>query len=257
MYVKELGCQIKTSDLQFKDVDNKKQIVVGYFSAFGSKDSDGDIILPGAYAKSIKERGPKSSKPRIKHLLDHDKRRSVAVIQELEEDEIGLKYTSKAGSHDAGQDWFKMCESGIISEHSVGFETIKEDKKSDANYMSELLLWEGSSLQSWGANENTPIVGIKEMKMQELQDRFATIEKALTNGTFTDKAFIQLEKELKAIKHLLSILTTDTTEPDLTTTDTTLPGLKEDEVITTITINQIFKQWQTKQNKYSMNSVRT
>lgn len=255
MFIKELGCEVKTSDIKFKDLDSKQQIVVGYFSAFGSKDSDGDIILPGSYAKSIKERGPKSAKPRIKHLLDHDKKKAVAVILDLEEDEIGLKYTSKAGTHDAGQDWFKMCESGIISEHSVGFETIKEDKKSDANYMSELLLWEGSSLQSWGANMNTPISEIKERKLHELMERFTTIEKAMRNGTFTDIVFTQLEKELNQIKHLLSILTSDTTEPDHST-DTTLPGLKEDEVIQTNHINQIFKQWQTK-NQYLTNSVLT
>jgi HK97 family phage prohead protease len=245
MFVKELGCEVKTSAIEFKDIDTQKQIVVGYFSAFGSKDSDGDIILPGSYAKSIKERGPKSAKPRIKHLLDHDKRKAVAILQELEEDSIGLKYTSKAGSHTDGQDWFKMCECGIITEHSVGFETIKEESKSDANYMSELLLWEGSSLQAWGANENTPVVGIKEMKLKELNDRFAVIEKAMRSGTFTDETFIKLEKELQTIKHLLSILTLDTTEPD-PKTDTTLPGLKEDEVIKLNHINQTFKLWQTK-----------
>src|SRR5689334_429049 len=138
MFVKELGCEVKTSNIAFKDIDSTKGIVVGYFSAFNNKDSDGDIILPGSFAKSIKERGPKSAKPRIKHLLDHDKRKAVAVIQELDEDEIGLKYESKAGRHTDGQDWLKMCEDGIVTEHSIGFETIKEDKKSEGNNMSEL-----------------------------------------------------------------------------------------------------------------------
>jgi HK97 family phage prohead protease len=248
MFIKELGCNVKTSALEFKDIDTEKQIVIGYFSAFGSKDSDGDIILPGSYAKSIKERGPRSSKPRIKHLLDHDKKKAVAILQELEEDSIGLKYTSKAGTHSDGQDWFKMCQCGIITEHSVGFETIKEEAKADGNYMSELLLWEGSSLQAWGANENTPVIGVKEQKIKELGDRFAVLEKAFRNGTFTDDTFIKLEKELKTIKHLLSILTLDTTEPEQHAA-TTLPGLKEDEVNQIDSINQLIKSWQTKTNK--------
>lgn len=255
MFIKELGCEVKTSQIEFKDIDSQKQIVIGYFSAFGNKDSDGDIILPGAFAKSIKERGPKSSRPRIKHLLDHDKKKAVAIIQDLEEDNIGLKYQSKAGTHENGQDWFKMCECGIVSEHSIGFETIKEETKSDANYMSELLLWEGSSLQSWGSNSETPIVGVKEMKIKELQERFDTLEKAFRNGTFTDTTFIKLEKELKTIQHLLSILTLDTTEPD-PTTDTTLPGLKEDEV-TLDHINLKIQTWQTMKKASSKNLTLT
>lgn len=228
MFVKELGYEFKSVDMSFKDIDTSKGIVVGYFSCFNTKDADGDIILPGAYTKSIKERGPKSAKPRIKHLLDHDKKKAVAVIQDLMEDEVGLRYESKAGTHDLGQDWLKMCESGIITEHSVGFETIKENKGKDGNnYMSELLLWEGSSLQAWGANENTPIVGLKEMKVEELHERFAVIEKAIRNGTFTDETFIKLEKQLSKINHLLSILTS-TTEPEQETS-TTLPEQKEDD----------------------------
>lgn len=234
MFIKELGFEVKTSTLSFKDIDAKQGIVVGYFSAFGNKDSDGDIILPGAYAKSINERGPKSNKPRIKHLLDHNKTKAVAVIQDLQEDEIGLKYESKAGRHIDGQDWLKMCEDGIVTEHSVGFETIKAEEKSDANYMSELLLWEGSSLQAWGSNFSTPIVGVKELKITELHDRFTLLEKAIRNGKYSDNAFVGLEKELKAIKHLLSILTLDTTEPDHTL-ETTQPGLKEEsELLATL-----------------------
>ena len=37
------------------DADEKKGIVKGYASYFNNKDSDSDIIRPGAYAKTIKE----------------------------------------------------------------------------------------------------------------------------------------------------------------------------------------------------------
>lgn len=237
MYVKELGCEVKVCDLKFKDVDTKQGIVIGYFSAFGSKDADGDIILPGAYTKSIKERGPQSAKPRIKHLLDHNKTNAVAVIQGLEEDNIGLKYQSKAGRHTAGQDWLKMCEDGIITEHSVGFETVKEQKAKEANYMHELLLWEGSSLQAWGANENTPIESVKGLRLHELSGRIKLLEKAIRNGTYTDETFNKLIKELEAIKTLLDKLSDETTQPGATT-DTTEPSEEKEKQIDII--NQLF-----------------
>jgi HK97 family phage prohead protease len=232
---------LSTPEFGIKDIDSKQQIVVGYFSSFGTRDSDGDIILPGAFKKSILERGPETRNPRLRHLLDHKRDKSVAKILSLKEDDFGLRYESKAGRHTLGQDWFLMCEDGLLSEHSIGFEVIKEEQKSDANYMHEILLYEGSSIQFLGANENTPIVGIKELKSQELNERISAIEKCLRNGKYTDEAFIQLEKiyrELKAIKSLLPTIITDTTLPEQTEVNTspatTEPELKQNDWIQAI-----------------------
>lgn len=216
MYVKELGFDVKSTSLGFKDIDVKQGIVQGYFSAFDVKDSDGDVLVKGAFAKTITERGPKSIKPRIKHLLDHNKTQAVAVIQDLEEDNIGLLYTSKAGRHPKGQEWLMMAEDGIITEHSTGTYTDKSKilRKDDANYILETKMWEGSSLQAWGANEWTPIVGVKDLKMSELQDRWQILTKALRNGKYSDEAFIQvIEPELKHIERIIGSLTDATTQP--------------------------------------------
>lgn len=35
-----------------KDIDEKSGIVTGYFSIFGNKDSDNDVITKGAYKKN-------------------------------------------------------------------------------------------------------------------------------------------------------------------------------------------------------------
>jgi HK97 family phage prohead protease len=214
MFIKELGFDVKINHMEFKDIDNKRGIVVGYFAAFGNKDSDGDIIVPGAFAKTIKERGPKSAKPRIKHVLDHSRTNTVAKLLELGEDQVGLRYESLKGRHRNGEDWFLMCEDGIITEHSIGFDPIQQEAKSDANYMTENQLWEGSSLQCWGANEFTPIVAVKQLKVPELKDRFDILEKAFRNGKYTDETFIKvIEPELKHIKRILFNLSDSTTQP--------------------------------------------
>jgi phage head maturation protease len=41
-----------------KDLDTKQGIVTGYYSVFGNIDSDGDMIMPGAFLKTISENGP-------------------------------------------------------------------------------------------------------------------------------------------------------------------------------------------------------
>lgn len=235
MYIEELGYEVKSANIAFKDIDAKQGIVVGYFSAFGNEDSDGDIITPGAFAKTIKERGPKSAQPRIKHFMDHDSRKAPAVLKDLLEDSVGLRYESKAGRHTLGQDWVYMCEDGIITEHSIGFETIKNDNKGKVNLITETCLWEGSSLQGWGANANTPVEAVKSrfkaMKFDELNERFIILEKGIRDGKYSDETFIKLEKELKTIKHLLHILTLDSTQPD-PNADSTKPGeTKSDEIV--------------------------
>ncbi len=196
-----LGMLTKGISQGFKDIDVKQGIVTGYFAHFGSKDSDGDIIVEGAFTKSIRENGPKSNNPRIKHLLDHNKKNAVATIMDLKEDSFGLYYESKAGRHTAGRDFLLMVEDGIITEHSHGYITLKEQQKSDANYIYENMLLEGSSLQFWGANSNTPVTGIKSA--EDLFHTISMLEKAVRNGKYTDETFIQLTERIKSLYDLM------------------------------------------------------
>jgi HK97 family phage prohead protease len=229
--------EIAQDTMSFKDVDGKKGIVTGYFSHFDSIDSDGDIIKKGAFQKTINENGPLSKRPRIKHLLNHDPSQPLGVLTELKEDNTGLYYESKLGSHSLGVDFVKMVESGLILEHSIGFQTMKynqlkpwnEVKPGEAaRELTDLKLYEGSSLTAWGANMNTPLLGMKsEMKAVAAAKRIDVLVKALRNGTFTDETFDLLEIELKQLQQLFIDLTT-TTEPD---NSATLPETKKDDLL--------------------------
>jgi uncharacterized protein len=190
---------LKSFEQSVKDVDTVQGIVSGYFSKFGNKDSDGDIIQKGSYTKTIQE-----NFKRIKHLLDHDRTKAVGVIQELKEDDYGLYYVSKAGRHTLGQDFLKMAEDGIITEHSVTIVPIKQKQSEElkANIITEVKMMEGSSLQFWGANEMTPIVGVKSES--DLFDLINVLEKALRNGTYSDETFKQIEKRYNGLKDIFT-----------------------------------------------------
>ena len=196
--------------IQFKDVDGKKGIVTGYFANFNTIDSDGDIIKKGAFVKTISEYGPTARKPRIKHLLNHDPSQPLGRLTELKEDNYGLYYESQLGTHNLGVDFVKMVESDLISEHSIGYRTQKfeqlkpwsEWKEGDAmRELTELKLYEGSSLTAWGANPNTPLTGLKaQFKAEKMAKRTELLIKALRDGTFTDETFELLEIELKQLQ---------------------------------------------------------
>ena len=201
----------KACDIALKDIDVKQGLVTGYFASFGTVDFDGDIFDQAAFNKSIRENGPDSAKPRIKHLLDHSRTKCVAVIKSLVADNTGLLYVSKATSATQGQDFLKMCEDGIITEHSVGISYIADKIKQDENgnnLLLEVKLWEGSSLQTWGSNSNTPLLGVKSL--EELTNYLIIIQKALHRGTYTDEAFIEIEKLYAQIGSIIKDKTTET-----------------------------------------------
>lgn len=209
-----------TDPIQFKDVDGKKGIVTGYFADFDTLDSDGDVIKKGAFEKTIQATGPASPKPRIKHLLNHDPSKPLGVVTILKEDNKGLYYESKLGSHALGIDFIKMVESNLISEHSIGYQTKKfnqvtswEDYKDGdvRRELTELKLWEGSSLTAWGANPNTPLTGMKGMKItiNKLLNKAEAIEKFCRETKATDETIEMLLLYNKQLIQTITELTSD------------------------------------------------
>jgi uncharacterized protein len=197
--------QTKSIPVDVKDIDTSGRIVKGYFASFETLDSDGDIFQTKAFHKSINENGPGSKSERIKHLFNHWD--AVGVLQELKEDGRGLFFVSKMGRHTLGEDVLKMYEDGIITEHSVGFKVVSNEKRDNANVITEAQLWEGSSLDKWGANMNTPVVKSFETT-EAMIKRLGVLTKALREGSYSDETFVQLEIQLKFIQQYLE----DTTE---------------------------------------------
>lgn len=195
---KSMLYQYKNITLEIKDVDAKQGIVTGYFSAFDVKDSDGDIIRAGAFSRSIKEWFPKG---RIKHLLNHNPTQAIGKLTDLKEDGYGLYYESKIGKHNLGQDFLKMVESELIKEHSIGFQTINKKKTDDAIEITDVKLWEGSSLTSWGANEFTPLTSVKSIA--DMDTHLKRLEKFVRNTDATDEAIDMCLIEIKQLYQLL------------------------------------------------------
>lgn len=203
----------KGFDLAFKDVDTKQGIVTGYFAAFDSKDSDGDIIDRGAFNKSIQERGPQG-KQLIKWLLDHDKYKAIGKITELKEDNYGLYYEGKVGRHTLGKDFLYMVEDEIINQHSFGYRVIKEQFSSatKSNHLKELMVYEGSSIQFLGANENTPVTGFKSL--EDAVEMCQKLEKFIKTSSASDETLIKLHEQLLSLqKGIEPIIHSKTVKP--------------------------------------------
>lgn len=220
-------------DSAIKDVDAKQGIVTGYFASFGNVDDGGDIIERGAFKKSIRERGPDSDKPRIKHLYMHDPWQILGAPQTLKEDKQGLYFESKIVETSLGKDVLKLYEEGVITEHSIGYDVItaKYDDSIKTPYgparvLKELRLWEGSAV-TWGMNSNTPTTGVKSLHTpQHKLKQIDSIEKTLRNGSLeTEELFYCLELWVKQLRDELEALE-NAEEPDNTTPQVDEPLVK-------------------------------
>ena len=205
--------------MEVKDVDAKEGIVTGYFAAFGNLDSHRDVIVQGAFAKTISEWGPKGRK-RIAHLMDHNPTHRVAVIKELMEDAHGLRFVSKflGQNHSKARDALIEYEEGAITEHSIGFDLVKWEMDADADILklTELRLYEGSGV-TWGANMDTPVVDIKALEsdpllVEQMSAQMAMIERVLKRE-ITDERAMQLEEQIVQLESSLAILKQALAEP--------------------------------------------
>ena len=228
--------QVKSFNGAVKDLDIKQGIITAYWSAFDNIDSDGDIMGRDAFNKSISERGPKGAN-RIMFLYQHNPTLILGKPSELYTDAKGLIGVAKIEQTSYGADVLKLYESGIINEHSIGFQTIKSryDNDKGANLIQEVRLWEGSAV-TWGANELTPVISGKSTENKgEVVQYYDTLCKAIYSGTFTDDTFQILEVQKRHIEAILSQSLDPIAEPTVVTPS---KGVQADEIM------NIFKQFE-------------
>ena len=90
----------------------------GYASLFGIVDQGGDVILPGAFAASLRASGPRG----VRMLFQHDPGKPVGVWLSLVEDGRGLKVhgrLTKGASR--SDDLARLIADGAIDGLSIGF----------------------------------------------------------------------------------------------------------------------------------------
>lgn len=205
---------------ELKDMDGAKREVAFYLSKFDVIDSDFDNIRRGAFKKSIEERGPNSTGNRkIAFLWSHDWDKPIGTFKELNEDENGLFAVAQLGTSTAGSDAWDNYQDGIIREHSIGFQYLRDkmrfietEETPIGGYwdVAEVKLFEGSAV-TFGANEYTNVVSITKAEektelVTKLTGEMDLIIKALSRGQGTDDRLHGLEMKLKYLTGRLALL---------------------------------------------------
>lgn len=115
--------------------------VEGYASLFGEIDAARDMVMPGAFARTLKTRGIR----RVPMLFQHDPAEPVGVWLELIEDFRGLRARGKLIPEVArGRELLALLRAGAVDGLSIGFRTVRGrvDPTSRVRKIIDLDLWE-------------------------------------------------------------------------------------------------------------------
>ena len=179
------------------DADEKAGIIKGYGSYFGNKDSDNDVIMKGAYKKTIAENGE-----RVKYLYQHDMNQPIGKMTELYEDDKGLVFVAEIAKTQLGKDVVELMKSGVITENSVGIMPIQKNNKGDYREITEVKLYEISAV-TLAANDQAKILDVKgNIDVEKLSKRYDNLTKLIRKGDISDEMGYAIEAEILKLKSL-------------------------------------------------------
>ena len=209
MLIKERNKKGNQWRTKVANVDENGVVVIAV-NAFGNKDSDGDISMPGSFTKTLNE-----NFDRCKWFLNHNKAQLLGVPLFGEETPEYLQMTSKFNmkkqlSLDIYYDYQLYAENNKTLEHSIGVD-IMQRNPANLSEVTEYKMWEYSTLTNWGANENTPLISLKDMggmSVDQMQEQLEFITKSI-KLPYSDERLAKIEK---SISTLTKIITKDLTD---------------------------------------------
>ena len=187
--------EFKSQNFEIKAIpEGKNMFVEGYAAVFGNEDSYNDIIVQGAFTKTIQGKEGK----RIKLCLQHELDEVVGKIEELREDEKGLWFRAKISNTTKGKDLAILIEDEAINEISIGYQSVvwEVDEVRNVRLLKEIKLYE-ISFVTRAANEQA-VVTTTEVKEEkpELTDDELLQKRAEIDAEIEKRA---MDKFLKSI----------------------------------------------------------
>ncbi|MBD2797729.1 HK97 family phage prohead protease [Xenorhabdus sp. 18] len=147
--------------LKIKSVSDSGEFE-GYGSVFGVKDSYDDIVLPGAFANTLKQWHEKGSLPAL--LWQHRMDEPIGIYTDMKEDEVGLYLKGRLLIDDdpLAKRAHAHMKAGSLSGLSIGY-LLKDweyDRTKEAFLLKDLDLWE-VSLVTFPSNDEARVSEVK------------------------------------------------------------------------------------------------
>jgi hypothetical protein len=154
--------EYKTLPFEVTNINAEGRTIEGYASVFGNVDLGGDIVHPGAFRKTLAERGNK-----VRFFWQHNRNEPLGKPIEMHEDARGLFFKAIISDTVRGRDALALLKDGAISGLSIGYDPIpggtdigKTADGQTVRNLRELRLWE-VSLCSLPMNEAAEVLALK------------------------------------------------------------------------------------------------
>lgn len=131
----------------------------GYGSTFGNEDLGGDVVLPGAFSRTLADHRAKGTLPQMfwMHQMDQVPGKWLS----MSEDEDGLKVKGVLASTTLGNDMHTLMKMDAVRGLSIGYRAKDYDwDKEGRRLLKEIELWE-VSIVSLAMNPLAEITGVK------------------------------------------------------------------------------------------------
>ena len=132
----------------------------GYAARFGDVNAHNEIVLPGAFARTIAEHRARGANPPM--LWNHDQSQPIGVWEDLREDATGLAVRGRLVLDTAkGKEAHALMRAGAISGLSIGFRNARSTRgASGVRKISDLDLGE-ISLVTLPSASNARITSVR------------------------------------------------------------------------------------------------
>lgn len=144
MVVSDYGLETKFCRLG-EDIEvTEGAVIEGYASLFGIADQGGDVVMAGAYARSLMRLAAEGRA--VKMLWQHDPAEPIGVWEDIREDAKGLKVRGRILTEvDRGREAVALIAAGAIDGLSIGYRTVTAEKDAKGQrLLREVELWEVS-----------------------------------------------------------------------------------------------------------------
>lgn len=130
-----------TTSLEIKSLEDRE--FEGHGSIFGNEDLGGDVVLKGAFARSLAQYREKGNMPQMFWM--HDPSRVAGKWLDMREDDSGLRVKGVLADTPLGNEIRTLLKMDAVKGLSIGYRTIDDDFDSDGRrLLKEVELWEVS-----------------------------------------------------------------------------------------------------------------
>ena len=146
---------------EIKSIDEEKGSFVAYGSTFENEDLGGDVMVKGAFKKSLEELPAE----KVYMFYNHDSKEIIGEYTSIEEDEHGLLIEGKLFVQDIkrAQETYFLMKKGLINKFSIGYQIVKKSFDKGRRMLEEVKLIEVSPV-TFPMNEEAELLGVKDMK---------------------------------------------------------------------------------------------